>query len=235
MKLKFVIDSEYDSKMIWQMLQGDDWKYRAEKMEIGVDLAEKFHKSKKTECAQELKKLVQSKYNEVLPYMKKTLQQYQVSWDEIIEDFSKTVEELTYPWSYKEYKCIVTHFNPGISNWDRNIIGRWWKENSYLQRRMTAHEILLAHYFSIHRNHFHNSSLTDKQIWALAEIAALALTGLENKIKKFWPWDKSGYYTNHNYPRIVELQQKLHDPFKDRKNFKEYIETGINLVKQYKL
>ncbi len=233
MKLKFVIDAKYDAKMIWHMLQMDDWKYRAGMMGINEVLGEKIHTSPEIEVEEELNSLVNKEYDRILPFIEQTSKQYQSSWDEIIEAFSQTVKQLTYPWFYNEYICVVTNFHPGISNWNGNLIGRWWKENPYLQRRITAHEILLAHYFSIHRNYFKDSGLVDKQIWALAEIAAFALTGLESEITKFWPWDKSGYYTNHNYPHIVELQNQLRDPFKNRKDFKEYIETGIKLVKNF--
>lgn len=233
MKLKFVIDAKYDAKMIWHMLRGNDWKYRAERMGINESFAEKIHTSTETKVESELEELVEKEYKNIKPFIEKSLQQYQASWDEIIEDFSQTVEQLTHTWFYNEYVCVVTNFHPGISDWNGNLIGRWWKENSYLQRRITAHEIILAHYFSIHRNYFKDSGLVDKQIWALAEIAAFALTGLESKITKFWPWDKSGYYTNHNYPHIVELQNQLQDPFKNRKDFREYIETGIKLVKNF--
>ncbi|MFA6025497.1 MAG: hypothetical protein WC727_03580 [Ignavibacteriaceae bacterium] len=233
MKIKFVIDAKYDAKMIWHMLQMDDWKYRAGMMDINEVLGEKIHISPEIEVEEELNSLVKKEYDRTLPFIEQTSKQYQSSWDEIIEDFSQTVEQLTYPWFYDEYVCVVTNFHPGISNWNGNLIGRWWKENSYLQRRITAHEILLAHYFSIHCNYFKDSGLTDKQIWALAEIAAFAITGIESKITKFWPWDKNGYYTNHNYPHIVELQNQLRDPFKNRKDFREYIETGIKLVKNF--
>lgn len=233
MKIKFVIDQEYDFQMIQHMLKGKDWEHRAKRMGIDLDFANSFNHSKEkpNNLTEELKKLVEKEYSKVLPFMEKTRDQYQQSWDEIIEDFSKTIEDLTYPWFYNEYTCVVTHFNPGLSNWDGNIIGRWWKENPYIQRRITAHEILLAHYFSIHKNHFDNSGLTDKQVWALAEIAGFALTGLEENLKKFWPWDNRGYYTDHNYPHIVQLQEQLRDPFLNRKNFNEYVEKGIELTK----
>lgn len=233
MKLKFVIDAKYDSKMIWHMLQGNDWQYRAAKMGLDSSFGERIHASKETEAAQELDKLVKDEYDKVLPFMEKTVQLYQSSWDDIIQKFSQTVEQLTYPWLYPEYICIVTNFHVGISNWNGNLVARWWKENHYLQRRITAHEILLAHYFSIHRHYLPNSGLTDRQIWALAEVAALALTGLESKLIRFWPWDKRGYSTDHNYPHLVELQEQLRAPFEDRKDFQAYLEIGTDLVKKY--
>jgi len=47
------------------------------------------------------------------------------------------------------------------------------------------------------------------------------------------PYQVEGYYLNHNYPQIVELQKKLQTPFLKRKSFKEYVEEGIVEVKKY--
>jgi hypothetical protein len=235
MNIKFKIDQNYDAEMVYFMLKSEDWRDRAVSMEIGLKLAEKIHDSKnQKEIQEEINKLVNETYERYLPYIKKTKDLYQQSWEEISEDFSNSVEELTVPWFYDEYICVVTHFNRGISNWNGNLIGRWWKENPYLQRRITAHEIILAHYFSIHRNLYKDSNLSDKQIWALAEIAAFALTGLEEKISRLLPYETEPYFLGHNYPQIVELQKQLREPFLKRKNFKEYIEKGIGEVKKYK-
>lgn len=213
MKIKFVIDPEYDIK-------------------IGYQMSRLFGK-KPIPSQEEHAKQAKEAYATLLPYIKKAKQQYQKSWNEIIEEFSKVVADLTHTWFYDEYICVVGQLNQGISNWNGNKIIRWWQENPDTQRRITAHELLLAHYFSIHRRLFSNSSLIDKQIWALGEIAAFALTGLEPKLTKFWPWDFSGYYTNHNYPQLVSLQNQLKEPFLERKSFTQYIKTGIDLVKKY--
>ena len=234
MNLKFIIDRGYDFQMCLSMLQGDDWEYRAQRMGIDITVVKEIHKSKNNppnEILQKLAGVINKEYEKVLPFMQETKNLYQKSWDEIIDNFSKTVEKLTCPWQYEEYICVVTNYHEGISNWNGNVIERWWKENPYRQRRITAHEVLVAHYFSVQRKYFPNSGLSDEQIWKLAEIAAFALTGLEEKLKKFWPWEISGYYTNHNYPQLVALQEKLKDPFVKRKSFQEYIEKGIRLVK----
>ena len=95
--------------------------------------------------------------------------------------------------------------------------------------------MILSHYFEIYNHHFKKDyPLTDRQIWALAEIAAFALTSLTPEVKNFWPWDYTGYYTDHNYPHIVKLQNKLKTPFLKRKSFDEYIKKGIKLAGQHK-
>lgn len=167
-------------------------------------------------------------------YLEYTQEQYQKSWDEIGRNFSDYIEKETgYKWFYPIYYCIISVVNKGISNWgyEPKII-RSWKENPYSQRRITAHELILSHYFEIYRRNYSGQNLTDRQVWALAEIAAFALTSLTGKSKIFWPWDFYGYYANHNYQQIVDLQNKLKDEFINRKNFDEYIKKGIELVKK---
>jgi len=184
---------------------------------------------------EKIRRLFDDFHNKSLKYLKETQELYQESWNEINKKFSDYIEEETgYKWFYPTYYCYISIIHPGIANWgtDNKII-RWWKENPYSQRRITAHELIISHYFEIYKHHYTEYNLTDNQVWALAEIAAFALTGLTEKSKEFWPWDYSGYYTNHNYPQIVELQNKLKELFLKRKNFDEYIKNGIELVKEH--
>ena len=90
----------------------------------------------------------------------------------------------------------------------------------------------LSQYLSLYRSHHSEADLKDGQIWALAEIAAFALTSLTDEVKEFWPWNTE-YYTNHNYPHIVILQLNLKEPFLDRSSFDDYIIKGITLVQNY--
>ncbi len=174
-------------------------------------------------------------YRNSLRYLKYTKEQYQIAWDEIGSNFFRYIEKETgYKWFYPNYRCVISVANQGISNWGyAPIIVRGWKENPYTQRRITAHELILSHYFEIYRRHYSDHGLSDNQVWALAEIAAFALTSLTETAKKFWPWDYTGYYTNHNYPQIVGLQNKLKKVFIERKNFDDYILTGIKFVKKF--
>lgn len=239
MKIKFVIDKDYDAEIFFSLLQGKHWESRISGSGIDPQLALRIHHAKTKETREllktELQKIVDQTYDKCLLYIENSKELYQKSWDEIIGDFSKAVAGLTKPWFFKEYVCVVTHFCQGVSNWNGNIIGRTWKENPFTQRRITAHEIILAHYFSIIRKYYPNSGLTDKQVWTLAEIAAWALTGLELRLMKFWPWDTKGYYTDHNYPELVDLQLRLKEPFLKKKNFNEYIKIGIEQVRKINL
>lgn len=238
MTLRFIIDKDYDHQMCFVMLRSDDWESRATSMGINYQLAKSIHDASNDPHQKSLRALttvVNQTYESALPFMKKTKDWYQQSWNAIIEAFSLAVQDLTYPypWEYDEYTCVLTHFSEGISNWNGTVIGRWWRENPYTQRRITAQELLIAHYFSIHRRYFPASGLHDDQIWQLAEIAAFALTGLEQRLKAFWPWDTSGYTAAHNYPFLIELQENLKQPFINRKSFQEYIESGIALIRHH--
>ena len=99
-------------------------------------------------------------------------------------------------------------------------------------RRITAHELILSHYFEIYKRHYGEEGLKDGQVWALAEIATFALTSLTPEVKKFWPWDTE-YYTNHSYSQIVQIQNKLRKVFLEKKDFDEYIKAGIKMVRKY--
>ncbi|MFC1625211.1 hypothetical protein ACFL15_02470 [Patescibacteria group bacterium] len=235
MRIVFKIDPQYDFNMVVYMLRGKDWEYRAQKMGLDKGLVIKIHscEGKELESAKkELEEVVLKAFSEFSYEISTSQIKYQESWNKIIEEFSSTVSDISVPWFYEEYIVNVTHFNRGLSNWGGNVVGRWWKEDVDKQRRITAHEVLLAHFFAIHENLYKDSGLSREQIWALSEIFAFALTGLEPRIYKFWPWDDKGYYTNHNYPHIVVLQNALKEPYLNRKDFDEYVRKGISLAKK---
>lgn len=206
MKLKFVIDQSYDLEM------GESKGYK-----------EPFYSQ------------VEKDYKKVNKTLIKTKELFQKVWDEINDDFSKYVEkETSYKWFYPEYKCVVSiaHLG-GISNWGHsNKISFFWGTNPYLLTSGVAYELILAHYFKIIKKHYKEENLSDRQIWALGEVCALALTSLTKEAEKFWPWNH-GYTTKHNHPQIITIQNKLKQPFLKRKNFDEYIKQGIKLVKKY--
>lgn len=204
MKLKYIIDKEYDFKYL--------------------DSAPLYIRDHFDDI-----------YNNGLKYLEQARKSYQKSWDDIGRDFSDYIEKETgYHWFYPIYYCVVSITVQGVSNWGHESkIMRGWQENPYSQRRITAHELILSHYFEIYRRHYSQNNLSDGQIWALAEIAAFALTSLTNEANKYWPWDFSGYYTDHNYPQIVELQQKMEQKFLKKNDFDQYIRAGIELVKKY--
>ena len=205
MKLEFTIDKKYDKRM-----------------------------AKDFGFSNEVFKKIDATYKTSLPFLELTKDLYQKSWNGINKEFSDYIEKETgYKWFYPKYECVVSVIHPGISNFGTSPkIVRHWKENSYYMRRITAHELILSHYFEIYKRYYKDEGLKDGQVWALAEIAAFALTSLTKDVKKWWPWNTE-YYTNHNYPQIVEIQNKLKTIFLKKKNFDEYIKEGIKLIRKY--
>lgn len=205
MKLKFIIDKKYDKKI-------------AKEFNFSIEILKK----------------IDLQYKTSLPFLKLSKNLYQKSWDKINKDFSDYIEKRTgYKWFYPKYECVVSVIHPGISNWGTAPkIVRHWRENHYSMRRITAHELILSHYFEIYKRNYSKEGLKDGQVWALAEIAAFALTSLTKEVKKWWPWNTE-YYTTHNYPHIVKLQNQLKPIFLKSKSFDDYIKQGIKLVKKY--
>ncbi len=213
LKLYFIIDKEYDIQTILSLKKAGLKQY--ENMTRGF---------------------LESRYKTEIAAMKLKQDDYQESWDEIGDRFSDYVEKITgYGWFYPRYECVLSIAIRGASNWGHGPrILRIYNEDPYLMRRITAHEIILSHYFEIYRRHYSNERLTDGQVWALAEIAAFALTSLTEDVKGFW--QNTEYYTNHNYPQIVELQNKLKKVFIEsvqNKDFDYYIKMGIEMVRGY--
>jgi len=183
------------------------------------------------------KKEVKGRYKKVIPSLGKTKMIYQKSWNEINNEFFKTVGRITgYNWKYKIYFCVLSPFHKGISSWGGNKIIRGWKENPYTMRKITAHELIISHIFTIFKKDFQKENLSNKEKWALAEISAWAITGLEKQMLKFWPWitEEEKYPLNHNYPELYKLQKILKSKYKKKKNFKKFLQESIRIIKSDK-
>ena len=210
--LKFVIDRKYDTQMVYHMVKSGIYKNEkdaSEKLGLGLELVKKLSKADRfQQIENELAKVADGKYKYTEKYLRSTIIQYQKSWDEIDTKFFNRLEKLSgSKIKYKKYYCVVSLFHDGVSNWNGNIIIRHWNRNAYTQRRITAHEIIIAHFFSVARSKF--GKIDENKIWKLAEVYAFALTGLDKEMTSFWPWDKTGNYTNHNYPELISLQNSV--------------------------
>ena len=183
------------------------------------------------------KKEAEKIYRKFGKYLNGARVAYQGSWDEINNEFSGVVEKITgYTWEYKTYFCVVSPIHKGMSNWSGNKIIRSGKENPYIMRKITAHELLISHIFTIFEKDFKKENLSDKQKWALAEISAFAITGLEKKMLKFWPWisEEEKYPLNHNYPELYRIQKVLRSKYEKKRNFKKFLEQAIKIIKKEK-
>lgn len=232
MKLKFIINKSYDSKMVHWMLENSFNKPRLllEKLDLEWGAIKNLPKNQRKK---KIQYLINKKYAILLPYLKKTVQLYQCSWDEINNEVFKTIKEITeHSWKYKIYFCVVSLFHRGISNWGGNKIIRGWEENPYIMRKITTHELIISHIFTIFEREFKEEKLTNKEKWAIAEICAWAITGLEKKMLKFWPWisEKEKFPLNHNYPHLYRFQKILRAKYEVKKNFKDFFEKSIKVI-----
>ncbi len=233
MKVIFTIDHDHDFAIIYELLKRDKNQERFAG-KISSSLLKKTSSLKREEFIKELKKYTQKKYGSSSQFLEKTVRLYQLSWDEINEEFFSKTEEITgFSWKYNEYFCVVSFFNKGISNWGGDKIIRGWNENPYLMWKITAHELLISHIFCIfEKKEFAKYNLSSDKKWKIAEISAFAICGLEKKMIKLWPWttEEERYPLNHNYPHIYESQKKLKTFYKNKKDFKSFLKKAIKEI-----
>jgi len=232
MNLKFIIDINYDSWIAYHNIKKDSKSILLYLQDIKKNQAflRDVKKLNEKEGVKRIKTLISKDYKKLDYYLKKTLRFYQSSWNEINKSFFRTTEKITgHKWKYKIYYCVISLFHKGISSWGGNKIIRSWMENPYTMRKITAHELLISHLFTIFEEDFKEEKLSDKQKWAIAEISAWAITGLEKKMLKFWPWisEREKYPLDHNYPQLYKLQTKLKPLYLSKKNFKGFLEKAI--------
>lgn len=223
--LHFIEDREYDSEMIFEMLKGRDEQgvlEYAKTMNVSPEDARRIAGGDKALA----ERIANERYDEAKDGLKKTISEYQKSWGVIDEPFFERLVELTkFPLAHKSYECVVSLFHPGISNWGGNKVVRIWNRDAREQRRITAHELIISHFFSLMHKEY--PEVSNQKIWQLAEIYAFAITGLDPVMKMFWDWDNSGAYTDHNYPKLLKLQKVLTPYFSDINIF---IKKGLALV-----
>lgn len=234
-KLIFIIDQGYDSKMIYQMLKAQknasSFDYQIKIMEISQASAKKIMSAKSFgQIKNFLGDLTKKRYQGIGHDLEKSKIDYQNSWDKINDDFFKRIVKITnFPIQHRTYYCVVSAFHLGISSWGGNKIVRKYGLDPLRQRRITAHEIIISHFFSLIDTNYPNI-LSKEKTWQLAEIFAFAVTGEDKILKTFWPWDKSGSYINHNYPEIVPLQKILTKIYLE-KGFGMFLKQGIRKQK----
>jgi hypothetical protein len=233
-KLFFKIDKKHDLDLFLTVLRKDDpagLENRAFDMDIPLELAKKVASTPK-DAYQEMKMIVDLKYNNLESFARKSVILYQDSWDEINDKFFDLLENKTdCKIKFDEYFCTVSLFHKGISNWSENRIARIWSENHYTMRKITAHEIIVSHIFHLVESKYSNKGLQKEEIWKFAEISAWVLTGLDEDFLKFWPWIKSSekWNRNHNYPQLVLLQDEAMNIYKNSDNFILFFEKMIEV------
>jgi hypothetical protein len=246
MKARFVQNKEYDGFMIWQMLKADDpsgVKNRAKSMGISEEQFERIRSAKSFDEAEKcIKEIIEERYKKYGKQIEDALKSYQESWDEISDVFSVRIEAVTeHKWKFDEYLVVLSPIHPGVSNRNDNKVIRWIFEDPLGQRRITAHEILMIHLWDILDESFpehyadHESKKehdTSFLKWALNEITAVAVLGLEPELNELWSSRMrgfDGFLTN--YPQLDELKMQLKDIYLKRVDFQDYLRKSMALLK----
>lgn len=243
MKVKYILDKEYDALYIWHMLRSDDpagSRYRAQRMGITEEQLNKIYGKKSyIEVKSYIQKIVNKRYSKYDGIINKALESNQRSWDEINEFFSIEIEKITkHKWKFDEYVVVISPFHQGISNRDNNKVIRWAFEDPIEQRRITAHEILMIHIWDIldkeYTDYYRKRSDENKMLhlWALNEITTNAILGLEKSLDKLWSSSTKGY-DNYllGYLQISSLKSELKELYIKKSSFKDYLDKAIALLK----
>jgi hypothetical protein len=242
MDLTFKIDFQYDLEMLLEFSLDGDGGNKEKNIEriselTGMDteeLEEMIKEERTSDTEQIFKKTAERKYQKIQPFMENSLHLYQSSWSKILKEFTTLVEEKTNAsWKYKDYYCVVSAFHQGISNWGGNTIVRKWSIHPDVQRPVTAHELVLSHFWTILDEHLEAGVWEDEEKWKYCEIFSWCLLGLEKEFHKFWPWllAKDRWPLDHNYPEIIPLQKKIGAMHGEYDNFREFLE-GVLKVKK---
>lgn len=233
MKLLFKIDKKYDEDMIVEFLTpaiAGDLNRFADLMRIDPEDIMSSKIGKIINCKKLIPDLVDTKYLKIKSFLKNSVVLYQESWNKINADFFQLVEKKTgYPWKHKKYYCVVSAYHEGISSWGGNTVARRWSINSDTQRRITAHELTLSHFWTILESNTISKKWNQEKKWQYSEILSWCLLGLDPDFYKFWPWElkKNLFPENHQYRDIIVLQRKSKNLYLTCSNFQEFIQKII--------
>jgi len=182
-----------------------------------------------------IKKLVQNRYAKESKRIDEAIEKYQIAWDKINDNFYQEVKKITgEDWQFPEYKVVVSPFHPGISNRGKNVVIRSAFEDPDGQKRITAHEILMIHIWSILDARYPGAKKDSlKHFWGLNEITAVAILGLEPRLNSLWTRKTQGYdQYMANYPQLRPLQMKLKEIYLTKKDFNSYLQKAILILDQ---
>lgn len=237
MNLIFKIDKDYDEKMVLEFMPRGGKKNKqalADLLRIDADELNIVLKDKNLNLKKSISILVKNKYQKLLPFLKNSVSDYQKSWNKINDNFFKLVSIKTErPWKYKKYYCIVSAYHEGISSWGKNIIARRWSINADTQRKVTAHELVLSHFWTMLENNVIAKKWSDDKKWQYSEIFSWCLLGLDSDFNKFWPWLLKSHLfpENHQYKNIIPLQKKIKDIYFECHNFTDFFAKAIKYGK----
>jgi len=223
--------------MVWRMLRGQDpsgVENRAKRMRIDKDLLSSIADTETYEKVKDLiEGVVSERYEAEGKAIDESVVNYQKAWDKINDEFYSAVEKITETkWKFPEYKVVLSPFHPGIANRGNNVVVRWIYEDPEDQKRITAHEILMVHIWSIIDNNYPEAE-NDRggPFWGLNEITAVMVLGLEPNLNKLWTPQKQGTdnFLN-NYPQLTNLKEELKQVYINKKSFSDYLTQAVDKI-----
>jgi len=235
MKLIYKIDKKYDEEMLWEFMptKGKDYLQKlANLLRVDIEDLDIEIKLNKNNLEKAIKSLVDKKYKALFLFFENSSKSYQVSWNKINNDFYKMVAlKTSFPWKYNKYYCVISAYHEGLSNWGGNTVARIWSVNPDTQRKVTAHELALSHFWTILDNNKVAKEWSNNKKWKYSEILAWCLLDLDSDFHKFWPWllRKHLFPENHQYQEIIPLQRKLKKLYFESKNFPDFLEKVIKI------
>lgn len=233
----FLIDSDYDSFMVWNMLRYANLKESvalAKGMGIDAAAAKGIRNcSSYGQCSKKVGMIAKKRYESESDLLGKALVSYKREWEKIDDAFYSAVEDITkITWQFSEYRVVLSLFHHGISNRGGNVIVRSAHENPGEHTRITAHEILMIQLWRIFENVFGKKAVNEREkfYWQANEITAVALLGLERRLNGLWADNQKGFDRFLlNYPDMNTLKNILKIQYENRRDFSAYLEDIRNL------
>lgn len=235
MNAKYIKDLSYDAEITWFMFSFMD-KASGQKKANGVGMSNDLYKKLlEAKDYQDIKKdlegFLNKKYSEVENDFDKTANEYQEEWDKIGDIFSKEIVKITQnDWFHDVFYVVLSPINKGVSSTGGNKVVRSMFEDAKEQARITAHEILMSHIWSILFEKYGETARGDKHThyWALNEITTTAILGLEESINNLWPISQKGFDGFlSNYRKLKDVKNALKELYLKKSSFPEFLDGGI--------
>lgn len=236
MKVRFIKNLEYDAAITWSMLAHADPsgnEARAKNMDIDINICEKIAKEGDySKIKKFVEDYVRQKYSTLNKLFNKTITAYQREWDKIGNSFSERVTEITkVKWLHDTFYVVLSPFHMGISSHGENRVVRSIYEKPENHSRITAHEILMSHIWSILLDRYDNKARDDKYMyfWSVNEISTTAILGLDPLLNKLWSENHKGF-DNYlaNYPQLQNAKSNLKKLYLSNTSFLDYLNSALN-------
>lgn len=241
-KIEYCIDSFYDAFVLWGMLHSDDpagRENRIKSMNISKEIADAFINAKEFEKIETYAlQYMEKRHAEHSVRLEKARETYQKEWDRINNHFFEKTKEITSAsWEHDLYYVVVSPIHKGISSMGGDTVVRSAFEDPKNQLRITAHELLMSHIWTVLWKVVPESKKdTFRTYWAVNELIANAILGLDPFFKDLWTKKTRGYdqYLT-NYPQLNDLKTLIKEIYLSKHSFGDFVNLVCSRVRSSKL